>query len=263
VASYTDGSGRSNIEVARVIFVNPSAIGYSASALQSYLYQTYFSSLIVGGDSVPVGYSLTTPSTQSWVAVAGLSMPGYWPPYKTLAAADGQPVGGTTHPNSAGTCISNAPAEEDVFSVAAAGQKRIVMILEGGSNDLSFGTSAATLKSYVQAYWAGRLAVAPRITAIGMTLLPRTWLTDTYGTAAAKEAQRLLYNADLLANYTQYGCQFVIDQTTVTGASDPTNSTYYYNPDIGGGYGIHPTATLHANIAALVVSSLTSAGLTP
>jgi lysophospholipase L1-like esterase len=263
VAAYTDASGKSNIEIARLLFVDPSASGYSAAALLAALERDYFSTLVVGGDSIPVGYGLTTPSTQTWPAVAGGSLPGYWPPYPTIAGVSGQPVGGTIHPNSAGTCISGGATHEDVYTATASWQKHIVMILEGGSNDLSFGTSAATLKTYVQTYWTARLAAAPNIVPICMTLLPRTWLTDTYGTFAAKEAQRVLYNADLLANTATYGCTFVIDQTTVTGAADPTNGTYYYNPDIGGNNGVHPTAALHANIAALVASSLTSYGLTP
>ena len=270
LGAFTDGSGKTSIEYALVLWIDPTLADLpSLYADVQRDFQCGVDTLISAGDSITKGYALSDPTTQSWPAQAGTYLGSYLIPWGEDEATSGDPISGPS-PFTGTTIIGLLSTNEYVAMAAAVGQNRVVVDMAGGSNDIAIGASAATIKTRFQTYFADLRAEwttlggdPTKIHYVINTIIARTWLSDVYGTAASKLAVWTALNADILANPTAYGADVADDSASLSVFSDPTNSTYYGNPDSGSNYGVHPTAAADAVWGAHKATFYTAQGWAP
>lgn len=276
-ASYVDGTGKSSIGVALDLLVNTGASGYNAArTLAAIQREVEPCPVVYGGTSIEAGYGLTNGATDPWpmqLAATNGNLfqlnPGVtWGPALTTRQVGtpavskdfgypGAPFDGT-HPNTPSTINATAASFEDLALAALIYRKRVVLCVGAPTNDLSFGATLANCQTNVAAYitarraaWAAAGGPPGNLKVILLTCIARTWLTDGFGTAAAKETVRGTYNTDVAANYhTTYGADAYADPAATL--NDATDATKYQTPDPGGSNGIHPAFAGAGLIAAAV-----------
>lgn len=284
-AAYIDHSGRTKINVAREIIANTSASGYSGSDFLAALQLNYEPwPIVVGGTSIEGGYGLGQGQIDPWpmqlCALTGNLFPVnpgvVWSASATTRQVGtpsisknfgypGAPYDGV-HPNTASTINADGPTEDDLAIAAMVGRGHCTYILGAPTNDISFGATLANCQSRLSARitlarlaWVAAGGLSVNFKVIVMTNIARTWLTDGFGTAAAKETVRLAYNTDVLANFVaNYGADACANPALTL--NDATNATYYQTPDPGGNNGIHPTRAGATVLATSVQSVINSNG---
>lgn len=133
-----------------------------------------------------------------------------------------------------------------------------------GRNDINSGTSAATLRGYMDTIEAPFKAGSIRVWRA--TIPPTTTSTDSWATLANQtvanagyEAVRLAYNADLRANWASYGLAGVIDLAASVesgGASAPSGKWRVDNGGANTKDGVHPNGRGHSQaISDSVISA--------
>lgn len=283
--AFSDHTGNSATKVAASVFANAAATGYSAARILAALQRDYEPRpVVVDGTSIEGGYNLSVGATDPWPMQLYASNHGLVPvnPGVTWSSSattrqvgtpavsrdfgyPGAPYSGV-HPNTSGTINSTASTFTDLALAALTGRQLVILVVGAPTNDDSFGNSLATMQSSVAAYISGRRAawlaaggVPSKLKVIVMTMIARTWLSDVYGTATSKETTRTNYNNDVAVNFiATYGADAFADPAA--SLTDPTNNTYFLNPDGGGNSGVHPTKAGHTLIAASVQSVLTANG---
>lgn len=201
--------------------------------------------LVFDGDSLTEGYGLTIPPDAKYpdqvVAPLGYAVDQLW----NVA------VGGQTAANR----TSAAPTVVDPkYKTNGAPQ---IVIFWAGTNDLYFGTSAATTYARIVAYATARKAAGWRV--VLLTILPRS----NIGTPAGFEVARQSVNDSLLTDFSTAtgeagiwtGAAYadylvhVGGDSTIGDAGDENNATYYADT-------IHPTAAGHAIMASIIIAAL-------
>jgi lysophospholipase L1-like esterase len=138
------------------------------------------------------------------------------------------------------TVAAMAPTQE--FAIPGiAGPPKHLLFMMAGTNDLSHNQTLAQMQADWTAYAAG--AVAAGYLLVALTVLPTTAIT-----AAGTEAQRVSFNAWMVANGVALGATLVSDVGSLASMSDPTGPNYVD--------GIHCSDAGHALVAAQVVTDL-------
>lgn len=118
------------------------------------------------------------------------------------------------------------------------------LVMSGGTTDLDFGQTGASLLTEVEAYITARRAAGFDVV-ICMTMPPTTNFT------AGEEAERLVYNAGLL---TSSSPDAVVDVASIPELADPSDTDYFSD-------GTHYTAAAAVLVAAEVQATLATLGI--
>lgn len=116
-----------------------------------------------------------------------------------------------------------------------------------GRNDIWTGRTAAQTKADMATINAVDIAAGREIWAV--TIPPSTDAGNTAITNSGREAQRLIYNADIRATFAAQGYAGIID---VAASCEDANNPGFWRTDLGTptSDGTHPADVLHAAIAA-------------
>lgn len=124
-----------------------------------------------------------------------------------------------------------------------------VLLLWGGTNDMARGVGGdfSAASAYARLVSYGQTAQADGFKMVAFTILPR----QDVGTPAGFEAERLIFNADVRANYLTFA-NALADVAADSRLQDPTNATYF-NADL-----VHLTAAGYAVVAGIVKTAVDS-----
>lgn len=142
------------------------------------------------------------------------------------------------------TMLANAPSKIDPYFDLR--RPKQVVVIWGGTNDLSIGTAEATVYSNTVAYCQARQAAGFKV--VVLTTLPRTG-----NTVGNFETLRQSLNTSIRSNWATFADALadVGNDPTIGQAGDTANLTYYYTD------GIHLINAGYAIVAAAVASALT------
>jgi lysophospholipase L1-like esterase len=150
--------------------------------------------VVCDGDSLSFAHGLPNPLTQSYPAQLQALLGNGWDVYDT--GVSGRPIGAQS--NSVGMVGFAVDAVDPLYRP---GRSANVSIVWGGVNDMlgiGYTTSNATVEASIQAYCAARRAIGWKVCVV--TLPP----SNFSGTSGSYEANRLLLNTWLRANYTTF-----------------------------------------------------------
>lgn len=188
--------------------------------------------VICDGDSITAGYSS---NTSPWPAQLESLMGGDWR-HQNLGVV-------------AQTIVSMASdATTQVNVMFNPNLSSNIVCAFGGTNDLFFGATVATLQTNYQNYCAARQSAGFEV--VAFTILPRS----EGGVPGTFEADRQTFNTWLRANYATFADALadVAADTTIGDSGDELNTTYYQDR-------VHPTnagAAIIAGIAQTAIAGL-------
>jgi hypothetical protein len=181
--------------------------------------------LVADGDSITVGFGVTTPWPQL------LSINGSNPWNIVNVAVNGETLA---------TMLANAAADVDPLYVSGVGN---ICVIWGGTNDIADGATAIATYANLTSYIAARHVVGWKV--ITITMLSRVSVSNT------------AYNALILANTAGADAVVNLSGEPLGSPTDYSNTTYF---QVGG---IHPTTlSVDTIIAPAINTAINSLNVT-